>query len=119
MTVPFVKGHGLGNDYIVMEEATLSAPLSAAQIGRICDRNWGVGSDGILLRVPPWDGADFGLRILNPDGSEAEKSGNGLRIFGTRASRTPSATPSPCPREGTAGSSASASWRRAASASSR
>ncbi len=81
MTVPFVKGHGLGNDYIVMEEATLSAPLSAAQITRICDRNWGVGSDGILLRVPPWDGADFGLRILNPDGSEAEKSGNGLRIF--------------------------------------
>ena len=81
MTVPFVKGHGLGNDYIVMDEAALSGPLTAGQIARICDRNWGVGSDGILLMVPPWDGADFGLRILNPDGSEAEKSGNGLRIF--------------------------------------
>jgi diaminopimelate epimerase len=79
--IPFAKGHGLGNDYIVMEERDLPAPLTTAQIVRICDRNWGVGSDGILLFVPAWAGADFGLRILNPDGSEAEKSGNGLRIF--------------------------------------
>src|SRR5262249_14882957 len=81
LVIRVVKGHGLGNDYIVMEEADLPAPLTARQITRIWDRNWGVGSDGILLKVPAWDGADFGLRILNPDGSEAEKSGNGLRIF--------------------------------------
>ena len=80
--IPFAKGHGLGNDYIVMDAADLSAPLSEWQISRICDRNWGVGSDGILLLTEAWDGADFGLRILNPDGSEAEKSGNGLRILG-------------------------------------
>ena len=55
-------------------------PLSRKAIERICDRNWGVGSDGILLLVPT-QRADFGLRIFNPDGSEAEKSGNGLRIF--------------------------------------
>jgi diaminopimelate epimerase len=79
--IPFAKGHGLGNDYIVINGADLPAPLTAAQVVRICDRNWGVGSDGILVLVPAWDGADFGLRILNPDGSEAEKSGNGLRIF--------------------------------------
>jgi diaminopimelate epimerase len=79
--IPFVKGHGLGNDYLVINGADLPAPLTAPQIARICDRNWGVGSDGILLLVPAWGGADFGLRILNPDGSEAEKSGNGLRIF--------------------------------------
>ena len=79
--IPFVKGHGLGNDYIVINEADLPASLGTRQIERICDRNWGAGSDGILLLVPAWDGADFGLRILNPDGSEAEKSGNGLRIF--------------------------------------
>ncbi len=79
--IPFVKGHGLGNDYIVVNGADLPAPLTRQQILRICDRNWGVGSDGILLLVPAWGGADFGLRILNPDGSEAEKSGNGLRIF--------------------------------------
>ena len=79
--IPFAKGHGLGNDYIVINAADLPAALTTPQITRICDRNWGVGSDGILLLTPPWDGADFGLRILNPDGSEAEKSGNGLRIF--------------------------------------
>ncbi|MCI0546249.1 MAG: diaminopimelate epimerase [Candidatus Rokubacteria bacterium] len=79
--IPFAKGHGLGNDYIVIREEDLPRPLSTGQVVKICDRNWGVGSDGILLLVPAWAGADFGLRILNPDGSEAEKSGNGLRIF--------------------------------------
>ena len=79
--IRFAKGHGLGNDYIVIDSADLPRELLPAQITRICDRNWGVGSDGILLKVPAWDGADFGVRILNPDGSEAEKSGNGLRIF--------------------------------------
>lgn len=79
--IPFAKGHGLGNDYIVMNRADLPGELTARQISRICDRNWGVGSDGILLLTEAWGGADFGLRILNPDGSEAEKSGNGLRIF--------------------------------------
>src|SRR5262245_31894012 len=78
--IPFVKGHGLGNDYLVVQEGDLPGPLSTAAIVKICDRNWGVGSDGILLRVPSTR-ADFGLRIFNPDGSEAEKSGNGLRIF--------------------------------------
>ena len=78
--IPFAKGHGLGNDYIVISEADLPRPLSPGAIRRICDRNWGVGSDGILLLVSTRR-ADFGLRIFNPDGSEAEKSGNGLRIF--------------------------------------
>ena len=78
--IPFAKGHGLGNDYIVLNETDLPRPLSPEAIRRICDRNWGVGSDGILLLVPTRR-ADFGLRIFNPDGSEAEKSGNGLRIF--------------------------------------
>ncbi|HEY2996406.1 MAG TPA: diaminopimelate epimerase [Methylomirabilota bacterium] len=78
--IPFAKGHGLGNDYIVMSRQDLPFDLSEASIVRICDRNWGIGSDGILMRVATTR-ADFGLRIFNPDGSEAEKSGNGLRIF--------------------------------------
>jgi diaminopimelate epimerase len=78
--IPFTKGHGLGNDYLVFAEADLPRALDAPAISRICDRNLGVGSDGILLLVPSRR-ADFGLRIFNPDGSEAEKSGNGLRIF--------------------------------------
>ena len=76
----FVKGHGLGNDYLVLEGKDLDFPLTPAAIQRLCDRNRGVGSDGVLLSVES-PHADFGLRIFNPDGSEAEKSGNGLRIF--------------------------------------
>ncbi len=76
----YVKSHGLGNDYFVMDASDLTFDLSPAIIKLLCDRNYGIGSDGILLLVPS-DGTDFGLRILNPDGSEAEKSGNGLRIF--------------------------------------
>jgi len=78
--IPFAKGHGLGNDYLVLDRKDLPHELAAPAIRRICDRHWGIGSDGILLRVPS-DRGDFGLRIFNPDGSEAEKSGNGLRIF--------------------------------------
>jgi diaminopimelate epimerase len=78
--VPFAKGHGLGNDYVVIEERHLPRPLTPAGVVGLCDRHRGVGADGVLLMVAA-RGADFGLRIFNPDGSEAEKSGNGLRIF--------------------------------------
>jgi diaminopimelate epimerase len=76
----FWKYHALGNDYIVMDPKDLSAPLTVEQVKIICHRNFGVGSDGILLSTPSTK-APFGLRIYNPDGSQAEKSGNGLRIF--------------------------------------
>ncbi len=77
----FYKYQALGNDYIVIPPDLLDAELSAAQIIRICDRHYGVGSDGILLGPLPSQAADFGLRLFNPDGGEFEKSGNGLRIF--------------------------------------
>jgi diaminopimelate epimerase len=72
----FFKGHGLGNDYIALDPAKLSFKLTPKTIRALCDRNWGIGSDGILALVPSKK-ANFGLRIFNPDGSEAEKSGNG------------------------------------------
>jgi diaminopimelate epimerase len=76
----YVKSHGLGNDYIVIDPARVPFAVTPEAVRLICDRHRGVGSDGILL-VAAADGADFGLRIFNPDGSEAEKSGNGSRIF--------------------------------------
>lgn len=76
----FVKSHGLGNEYIVLDKASIDFDLTTERIVRLCNIHVGIGSDGILLKVPSGK-ADFGLRILNPDGSEAEKSGNGLRIF--------------------------------------
>ena len=77
----FEKYHALGNDYLVFNPKEGRESFSENEIVRICHRNFGLGSDGILLGPLPSQKADFGLKILNPDGSEAEKSGNGLRIF--------------------------------------
>lgn len=77
----FTKYHALGNDYLVLDPADESQLPSPAQIQTICHRNFGLGSDGILYGPIETDEADFALQIWNPDGSEAEKSGNGLRIF--------------------------------------
>jgi diaminopimelate epimerase len=81
MQIAFSKYHALGNDYIVINPKNLPSPLTIEQIKIICHRNFGVGSDGILLGPLPAQNAKCALRIFNPDGSEAEKSGNGLRIF--------------------------------------
>ena len=89
--VEFRKYHALGNDYVVLSGTALGNPPDPDLVRRVCDRNLGIGADGVLLDVgPPVAGprAKAGeerpraaLRIFNPDGSEAEKSGNGLRIF--------------------------------------
>jgi diaminopimelate epimerase len=77
----YLKYHALGNDYIVLRPQSFPAVLSPDIVRLICHRNYGIGSDGILYGPVDSTSCDFGLRIFNPDGSEAEKSGNGLRIF--------------------------------------
>src|SRR5215203_2857813 len=77
----FFKYHALGNDYLVIDPKSFAPELTEKNIKLICHRNFGVGSDGILFGPQPAERASFRLRIFNPDGSEAEKSGNGLRIF--------------------------------------
>jgi diaminopimelate epimerase len=76
----FTKMHGLGNEYIVLDSENIDFKLTEKAIIRLCNIHFGIGSDGIVLKVPS-SKADFGFRVYNPDGSEAEKSGNGLRIF--------------------------------------
>jgi diaminopimelate epimerase len=76
----YYKGHGLGNDYIAVDPADLDFQLSERNVRALCDRHRGIGADGVLALAAS-ERAHFGLRIYNPDGSEAEKSGNGLRIF--------------------------------------
>lgn len=76
----YIKAHALGNDYLVVDPRELSVRLSPAAIRLLCHRHFGVGSDGILT-LERSRRAEFGLRIFNPDGTEAEKSGNGIRIF--------------------------------------
>lgn len=79
----FHKYHALGNDYLVLNPADFPdwPEPSPEQIRIICHRNFGVGSDGILWGPLPSASGAPAVRIFNPDGSEAEKSGNGLRIF--------------------------------------
>jgi diaminopimelate epimerase len=75
-----IKYEALGNDYLVLD---LPAPLERVRrlIPRLCDRRRGLGADGLLL----FDPVELAIRIFNPDGSEAEKSGNGLRIAACHA----------------------------------
>lgn len=77
----FSKYHALGNDYLVLDPVDCPKMPEGLDVVKICHRNFGLGSDGILFGPEKSDKADFKLRILNPDASEAEKSGNGLRIF--------------------------------------
>lgn len=76
----YVKSHGLGNCYIVIDSDKIDFDLTDERVIRICDLHFGVGSNGILLKVPS-NIADFGLKIYNTDASIAENCGNGLRIF--------------------------------------
>lgn len=76
----YVKSHGLGNCYIVIDTDKINYELTDTVVKRICDLHFGVGSNGILLKVPSKI-ADFGLKIFNTDASIAENCGNGLRIF--------------------------------------
>src|SRR5436305_8030205 len=75
----FSKWHGLGNDYLLVEQAELETPLTPERVKKICDYHFGVGSDGIL-EVVSTDDDTAEVVIWNPDGSVAELSGNGTRI---------------------------------------
>ncbi len=80
MKTKFYKYQAIGNDYIVLDPVTFNQPLNPNIIQKICDRKYGVGADGILYG-PTNKNNNLSVKIFNPDGSEAEKSGNGIRIF--------------------------------------
>lgn len=80
MTIPFLKMHGLGNDFVVIDARTRPVPLTEAQTRAIGDRRRGVGFDQLILIEPPQDpAADIFMRILNPDGSQSGACGNATR----------------------------------------
>ncbi len=78
---PWSKYHALGNDYLVVDASLWAGWLHVAAIRRVCDRHLGIGADGMMVREADEAPGRFRARIFNSDGSEAEKSGNGLRIF--------------------------------------
>jgi diaminopimelate epimerase len=82
-TVNFAKYHGLGNDFILIDNRDRSNPsLSPSESAKLCNRNFGIGADGVIFALqPPSDDYDFSMRIYNSDGSEPEMCGNGIRCF--------------------------------------
>src|SRR5437588_3441365 len=74
----FTKMHGLGNDFVVVDDRAVAAVDWPALARRVCERHTGIGADGVLL-IQPSDVADLRMRLFNADGSEAEMCGNGIR----------------------------------------
>jgi len=83
-SVPFEKYQGIGNDFILVDNRGSAEPLlTPAQAAKLCDRNFGVGGDGVIFAMPASDPAtaDYKMRIYNSDGSEPEMCGNGIRCM--------------------------------------
>ena len=77
----FWKYHGIGNDFIVFDGTKGEPGFTKEQIARMCDRNFGIGSDGVIYVNPGVDGSDVTMRIFNTDGTEPEMCGNGIRCL--------------------------------------
>ncbi|GLJ11234.1 hypothetical protein SUGI_0147980 [Cryptomeria japonica] len=78
----FVKYHGIGNDFIMVDNRdSLEPRICADQAIELCNRNFGVGADGVIFTMPGVDGTDYSMRIFNSDGSEPEMCGNGIRCM--------------------------------------
>ncbi|KAK3016108.1 hypothetical protein RJ639_006352 [Escallonia herrerae] len=78
----FVKYHGLGNDFILVDNRDSVEPrVTPEQAVKLCDRNFGIGADGVIFVMPGVNGTDYAMRIFNSDGSEPEMCGNGVRCF--------------------------------------
>jgi diaminopimelate epimerase len=83
MAIEFTKYHGLGNDFILVDNRASSSPiLTPEQAVKLCDRHFGIGADGVIFALPGENGADYTMRIFNSDGSEPEMCGNGIRCLG-------------------------------------
>ncbi|KAJ7977072.1 diaminopimelate epimerase, chloroplastic-like [Quillaja saponaria] len=78
----FAKYHGLGNDFILIDNRDSSEPrITSERAEQLCDRNFGIGADGVIFVMPGINGTDYSMRIFNSDGSEPEMCGNGIRCF--------------------------------------
>ncbi|KAB8331385.1 diaminopimelate epimerase [Scytonema tolypothrichoides VB-61278] len=82
MAIEFTKYHGLGNDFILIDNRSSSEPvISQEQAVKLCDRHFGIGADGVIFALPAENGTDYTMRIFNSDGSEPEMCGNGIRCL--------------------------------------
>jgi diaminopimelate epimerase len=80
--IPFAKYQGLGNDFILIDNTKSTSPaLTPEQAIKICNRNFGIGGDGVIFALPGSNGCDYTMRIYNSDGSEPQMCGNGIRCM--------------------------------------
>jgi diaminopimelate epimerase len=94
MEIEFTKYHGLGNDFILIDNrASMEPMISSEQAVQLCDRHFGIGADGVIFALPGQDGTDYTMRIFNSDGSEPEMCGNGIRCLAQFLSDLEGATP--------------------------
>lgn len=82
MEIEFTKYHGLGNDFILIDNRAHTEPIiTSEQAVQLCDRHFGIGADGVIFALPGQNGTDYTMRIFNSDGSEPEMCGNGIRCL--------------------------------------
>jgi diaminopimelate epimerase len=82
MPIEFAKYHGLGNDFILIDNRHSSEPvITPEKAVEMCDRHFGIGADGVIFALPGQNGTDYTMRIFNSDGSEPEMCGNGIRCL--------------------------------------
>ncbi|GAX42330.1 diaminopimelate epimerase [Tolypothrix sp. NIES-4075] len=82
MAIEFTKYHGLGNDFILIDNRSSSKPvITPEEAIKLCDRHFGIGADGVIFALPGENNTDYTMRIFNSDGSEPEMCGNGIRCF--------------------------------------
>jgi diaminopimelate epimerase len=112
MPIEFAKYHGLGNDFILIDNRHSSEPaIAPEQAVDLCDRHFGIGADGVIFALPGQNDADYTMRIFNSDGSEPEMCGNGIRCLAKFIADLEASEIHPQPPQASGGSASKTEYR--------
>jgi diaminopimelate epimerase len=112
MPIEFAKYHGLGNDFILIDNRHSSEPaIAPEQAVDLCDRHFGIGADGVIFALPGQNDTDYTMRIFNSDGSEPEMCGNGIRCLAKFIADLEASEIHPQPPQGSGGSESKTEYR--------
>ena len=112
MPIEFAKYHGLGNDFILIDNRHSSEPvITPEQAVDLCDRHFGIGADGVIFALPGQNDTEYTMRIFNSDGSEPEMCGNGIRCLAKFIADLEASEIHPQPPQGSGGSESKTEYR--------
>ena len=112
MPIEFAKYHGLGNDFILIDNRHSSEPtIAPEQAVDLCDRHFGIGADGVIFALPGQNDTDYTMRIFNSDGSEPEMCGNGIRCLAKFIAEKEASSIHAQPPQGSGGSESKTEYR--------